>query len=298
MNDRLVLSPGERRDAVISLIRSAERRLVLSVFRCDDFPVLDELAAAVRRNVEVRTLITQRARGWKRRLKELAALLESTGAHVHRYSGPVQKYHAKYMVADDKVALIGSLNFTRKCFENTCDFMLITHQPDVVSSLNGLFDSDCHTPETPMTEISDSLIIGPDHSRACLTRLIENARESVHIIDHRVTDPAMIGLLQEKANGGIAVQVFGRGDVPPLESHGKMLVVDKAQAVIGSIALSSQSLDLRREVAVIVRDTEMISELNSFIAMLPVKDSAVYIAKAVEEVEEVDDEDEDDEEPI
>src|SRR6266516_488639 len=116
-NDRLVLAPAARRDAVLQLLRSARQAITLSIFRCDDFGVLDEVAAAVQRNVSVKILITQRAHGWKNKLKELTLLLQSLGADVRPYANPMMKYHAKYIVVDDALALIASLNFTRKCFE-------------------------------------------------------------------------------------------------------------------------------------------------------------------------------------
>src|SRR5215471_12998019 len=105
--DRLILAPAERRASIVQLMRSAQRRLLLSIFRCDDFAILDELAAAVKRGVDVRILMTQRARGWKERLRELAALLRSFGADVRLYENAVMKYHAKYIVADD-AALVTS----------------------------------------------------------------------------------------------------------------------------------------------------------------------------------------------
>src|SRR5262245_36066336 len=143
--DRLVLAPAARRDAVLELMRSAERTLVLSLFRCDDLSVVDELASAVNRGVQVRVLITQRARGWKEKLKDLMALLRSLGADVRPYESPVVKYHAKYIVADDGPALVTSLNFTRKCFENTCDFLVFSKDRDVIEALKALFESDCQT---------------------------------------------------------------------------------------------------------------------------------------------------------
>src|SRR5437870_8387086 len=179
--DRLVLAPAARRPAVLDLMRSAERRLVLSMFRCDDFAVLDELAAAVKRNVHVRVLITHRARGWKRRLKELSALLASTGAHVQRYTGPLMKYHAKYVVADDGPALVSSLNFTRKCFESTYDFLVFSDQPDVISSLKAIFENDYGSPASPLPEITERLIVGPEFARERFTRLIAEARTTIRI---------------------------------------------------------------------------------------------------------------------
>ena len=76
--------------------------------------------------MEVSVLVTPRAKGWTRRLGELWQVLEGMGADLHRYADPVVKYHAKYIVADDGPALVASLNFTRKCFTSTSDFLLLT----------------------------------------------------------------------------------------------------------------------------------------------------------------------------
>ncbi len=62
-----VLAPGERREAVLRVIRSAKDRLILSLFRCDDFKVLDELGEVRRRKVRVEVLLTSRAKGGKKR---------------------------------------------------------------------------------------------------------------------------------------------------------------------------------------------------------------------------------------
>src|SRR5205809_6328056 len=107
--DRLVLAPSARRDAVLELLRSARQTITLSMFRCDDFSILDEIAAAVQRGVHVRILITQRARGWKKKLQELTILLGSLGADVRPYQSCVMKYHAKYIVADDGPAYVSTL---------------------------------------------------------------------------------------------------------------------------------------------------------------------------------------------
>ncbi|MGH9218129.1 MAG: phospholipase D-like domain-containing protein, partial [Vicinamibacterales bacterium] len=114
--ERLVLDPAERKAALLSVIGAARRRLVLSLFRCDDFSILDALAAALERGCEVEAILTKRAKGGKRRLKKLWGALEEMGAVVTRYADPVVKYHAKYLVADGTTAIITTLNPTRKCF--------------------------------------------------------------------------------------------------------------------------------------------------------------------------------------
>ena len=93
--------PAERKAALLGVIGAAKRRLILSLFRCDDFSILDALAAALERGCEVEAVLTKRAKGGKKRLKKLWGALEEMGAVVTRYADPVVKYHAKYLVADD-----------------------------------------------------------------------------------------------------------------------------------------------------------------------------------------------------
>ena len=178
--DQLVVAPKMRRDAVIQLIRSANRELILSMFRCDDFQIVDELAAAVRRGIHVRVLITQRARGWKEKLKDLTALLRSLGAEVLPYKQEIVKYHAKYVVADDGPALVTSLNFTHKCFDDTCDFLIFSHDANIIAGLKNLFEADCAKLTTlSLTGTTERLIIGPDKSRQRLTQMLSNASSSI-----------------------------------------------------------------------------------------------------------------------
>ena len=85
--------------------------------------MFDELKQARERGVSVDVLVTSRSSGSKRRLQKLWRALEATGAAIHAHADPVVKYHAKYLVADDGPALVASLNFTRKCFDedHRCD---------------------------------------------------------------------------------------------------------------------------------------------------------------------------------
>ena len=116
--EKLVLDPVERKAALLGVIGAARRRLILSLFRCDDFSILDALAAALERGCEVEAILTKRAKGGKKRLKKLWGALEEMGAVVTRYGDPVVKYHAKYLVADETTAVVTTLNPTRKCFSD------------------------------------------------------------------------------------------------------------------------------------------------------------------------------------
>ena len=256
--DRLIVSVAERREAVLDVIRHAQRRITLSLFRCNDDEVFAQLAAAARRGVVVEGLVTSRAKGGKKKLEKLWSKLEQTGASVKAYTDPVVKYHAKYLVADEGPALVASLNFTKKCFSKTCDALVLTHDAAVVRGLRQLMDADCG--RLPLPDITERLIVGPERARRQFTALINGARSSIRLIDAKLSDPDLVALLNEKRAGGLTVELFSSKRLGELKSHGKIMLIDDAKVVVGSLALAALSLDFRREVAIVVDEPSAAAE--------------------------------------
>jgi len=259
--DRVITAVAERRSAIIDVIRHARESIVLSLFRCNDDEIFDELTQATKRGVRVEALITSRAKGGKKKLRKLWTALEQTGAEVHPYTEPVVKYHAKYLVADDGPAVVASLNFTRKCFRRTCDALVVTYDPEVVSGLRALIASDRHLAPLP-AEVPPRLIVGPERARRQLTALIESARKSIRLIDAKLSDPDLLTLLNAQRTAGITVEVFSSKQLGDLKSHGKVLLIDDRLAVVGSLALAAISLGFRREVAIVVEEPDAIAEVQ------------------------------------
>src|SRR5829696_6885154 len=261
--ERLVLDAAERKAALLGVIGAARRRLVLSLFRCDDFSILDALAAALERGCEVEALVTKRAKGGKKRLKKLWGALEEMGAVVTRYADPVVKYHAKYLVADGATAVITTLNPTRKCFTRTWDAVLITQDPSVVKGLLTLFKADAGGVPLPSRRpLGRRLIVGPERSRPEIRTLIESAKHSIRILDHKLSDPDVVALLRERRAEGITVSLLGKQPMGGVLPHGKMMIIDESRAVLGSTALSTLSLDFRREVSVVIHEPALVKQLN------------------------------------
>lgn len=273
--EKLVLEPAERKAALLGAIGAARRRLILSLFRCDDFTVLDALAAALERGCQVEAILTKRAKGGKKRLKKLWGALEEMGAVVTRYADPVVKYHAKYLVADEKTAIITTLNPTRKCFSRTWDAVLMTQDASVVKGLLTLFKTDAAgVPLTSRRSLGRRLIVGPERSRLEIRALIAGARHSIRILDHKLSDPDVVSLLRERRNEGITVSVLGKHPMGGLEPHGKMMIIDESRAVLGSTALSTLSLDFRREVSIVVHEPALVKQLNMSYQQLSAKAGA------------------------
>jgi len=259
--DRVVTAVGERRGAIIDVIRNARESIALSLFRCNDPEIFDELARATGRGVKVEALITSRAKGGKKKLRKLWEALEAANVTVQPYTEPVVKYHAKYLVADDGPAVVTSLNFTKKCFAKTCDAIVITHDPAVVHGLKTLIAADRARAPLP-DSIPRRLIIGPERARLQFTELFQQAKSSISLIDAKLSDPDLATLLNQRRDAGITVHAYTSKQLGPLKSHGKIILIDDRIAIVGSLALAAISLGFRREVAIMVEEREAVAEVQ------------------------------------
>ena len=250
---------------MLDVIGTARERLVLSLFRCNDYGILDAIAASLERGVKVEAILTKRAKGGRKNLKKLWEALGDMGALVHWYGDPVVKYHAKYVVADRRRAMIATLNPTRKCFSRTLDFVFTTEHEDLVRSISTLFALDASAERIlPRHRISDRLLIGPEGARSRLRQLIASASRTIQLIDHKLSDPEMVALLRERRAAGVEVSVIGKKPIGTLQPHGKLLIIDESRAALGSTALSTLSLDFRREVSIVIEDPAAVAPLTEF----------------------------------
>jgi cardiolipin synthase len=263
--ERLVIDPRSRRRAVLAAIGAARARLVMSIFRSDDRAVWQALANAARRGVHVRVLMTPRARAAAKALDALQAWLTAHGIEVRRYAGGM-KYHAKYLVADGRRALVTTANLTARCFDCTCDFTLVTRDATVTTGLCELFDADWHARPARLTAAQCArLVVGPDHApRQRFAAIVNEARDRLRILDSRLDDPWLVETIAARRLAGVTVERARRRDVRPLRRHGKLVIVDQAMAVFGSSPLSLHALDGRRELAVVIRDPHLVADLDEF----------------------------------
>lgn len=282
--DRVILAVDQRRDAVLAVIRGARTRLSLSLFRCTDIEIFRELRAAVNRGVDVEVLVTSRAKGGRRKLERLWRRLERTGATVHAYTDAVVKYHAKYVVADEGPALVASLNFTSKCFTRTCDAIVLTWDPAVVSGLRELLSSDRLSSLAPAT-LSSRLIVGPEGARRQFTSYIEQAQSSILLIDAKLADAGILSLLARKRAAGVTVQVHDERRVGSLKSHGKIMLIDGVRAIVGSLALTPLSLDFHREVAIDTTSPEAVAEVLALFRSIGMAEPADRVPAAAGDVQ-------------
>src|SRR5262249_38293851 len=156
--------------------------------------------------------------------------------------------------------VVASLNFTRKCFRRTCDALVVTHDPLVVSDLREMIAADRDGRRLPPAR-SGRLIVGPERARDQLAALIAGARSTIRLIDAKFSDRESLRLLLARKAVGVTVEIFSARRIGGLKSHGKLMLIDGRLAVVGSIAMTGLSLDLRRELAIAIDDRAAVAEV-------------------------------------
>jgi phosphatidylserine/phosphatidylglycerophosphate/cardiolipin synthase-like enzyme len=255
--ERLVLDPSERYQTLVDAVNAARQSLDLSVFRCDDPFIIELLELARARGVHVRVLLTNRAKGGRKQLAWLEAVLGRSGIQVSRYDGTCHKYHAKYVLIDGRRTLVSSMNLTREHIADTDDVLFASSDPSIHDALARMFERDWRGDATPVASC-DRLIVSPDNARRRLGSLIAGARRSIVVADHKLTDLSLLHQLLTAQARGVAVQLITDPMRFGLRAHGKAMVIDDRLAVVGSLALSADTLDRRRDLAVVVTDPVLV----------------------------------------
>jgi len=270
-NVSLIIQPGDSFFPIVDAIDSAKKSIKMTIFRMDDPIVRDAMKYAVTRGVEVQALVAPTSKGWTSKNKKLVDELAAIGVEVRvprQRKEKLKRYHYKMLMVDDTASLILTFNPTQHNLHYARDFGLLIRDEAITGELNRLFDADWHGEKFEPKDLP--LVISPFNSRRKLTDLISSAERSIRILDAKVVDQQLIGLLLRKASSGCTVQIIGRNteynEVVPnfmvrrlarFELHAKCIVVDNIRFFVGSQNLRRQSLDSRREVGIIVEDEAM-----------------------------------------
>jgi cardiolipin synthase len=121
-------------DAILTAAFRAERRLwIATPYYAPDEALARALEIAVRRGVDVRVIVPAKSNHWIADVVAgpLLRELEAAGGHVHRYMPGM--LHAKVVVADEAIAIVGSANFDmRSMFLNYEVAISLTGESEVV----------------------------------------------------------------------------------------------------------------------------------------------------------------------
>lgn len=265
---KLLVQPGDGVTPLVNAIKEAKSSIEILIFRMDSQEIEKALVNVVARGVAVRALIAYTNRGGEKRLRALEMRLLAAGITVSRTADDLIRYHAKMMIIDGRELHLLSFNFTHLDIERSRSFAIITDDRPMVQEAMALFDADCK--RQPYSPGLDNFVVSPANARKQLSEFIKGAAKQLLIYDPEVSDPAMVRLLQNRAEEGVEVRILGRlrRKSAKLESkrlfmrlHTRMIARDGEDVFLGSQSLRTAELDARREVGLIFREPKITARL-------------------------------------
>jgi len=284
-NTNLVLyqQPESGSKPIVDAIGSANKEVLVEVYLLSDKDIINALKDAEDRGIKVMVMMEEHPFGGAGLNPKTKQTLDENGV-ITKWTNPAFALtHEKAIVIDGTYAFIMTQNLTTSAFSKNREYdILDTNQRDV-SEIRNIFIADWDR-KTFSPSGNTNIIESPDNSRAALTTLVNDARETIDIEAENIGDKMFIGLLSKKArservrlivpslsqlasNEPKLIELIGSGvRIKTISSpymHAKMIISDNKKAYIGSINFSSQSMDENREVGIIITQYDILQILST-----------------------------------
>lgn len=291
MSRYLVVLPDDTARPILDAINHAQKSLRIKMFIFSDPHILAAVIKAHRRGVKVRLMLNPARRDGEEENSESRKALTQAGIEVIDSNPAFELTHEKSMVVDDESAWIMSLNFEAKNLTETRDYAVVTsHAHEVKEVIDG-FEADWSRQTFDAGDHSH-MIWCVGNARQRIAQFIDDARHTLWVQNERYQDPLIIEHLVRTSRRGVKVHIMAR---PPhtlkeekllegvaglrilddvgvkihkvhgLKLHAKLLFADGLRAIVGSINLAPGSFNSRRELAIEVRDEEVVDRVHKVV---------------------------------
>ncbi len=262
---------------LVKAIDQAQTAIYVETYILSDSRLVRALERAASQGVAVYVLLEHHPYGLPGQPDRVAAALRAAGVYVRWTRPDVALTHAKFLVLDDRMAVVGTANLSRAAFSHNREFLVFLTARWDVHAVANIFRADWNRVSALLGD--HDLAVSPSNARRKLAALVAGARHSIAIYGEEMADARIERQLVQAAERGVSVRVLlpprvdaadvryllrGGVRVRALRSpyiHAKMVLIDGREAMVGSINLSTQSLDRNRELSVLVRgsDAQMLS---------------------------------------
>jgi phosphatidylserine/phosphatidylglycerophosphate/cardiolipin synthase-like enzyme len=275
----------------LDAINNASKSLRIKMFVFSDSTLLQAVIAAHQRGVKVRIMLNPARRSGEAENKDSRKQLAAAGVEVIDSNPAFDLTHEKSMIVDDEMAFVKSLNWQTKNLTETRDYAVVTAHSQEVKEISDCFEADWARQAFDPGEHSH-LIWCVGNGRQRLGQFIDEAKHSLWLQNERYQDQVIIERLVRANRRGVKVHLMAR---PPhklkkekliegvgglrilddvgvkvhklkgLKLHAKLLFADGVRAIIGSINIAPGSFDSRRELAIEVRDEDIVDRLHEIV---------------------------------
>jgi phosphatidylserine/phosphatidylglycerophosphate/cardiolipin synthase-like enzyme len=279
----LLVFPDDDEQLLIERIDAARTRIYVKFYLLTDPRIFDALTNAERRGVDVRVLIEASPFGAANTASAAIDKLKRAGIDYKTANPVFRLTHEKSYVIDN-TAVILTANATRSSFTRNREFGVVHALESDVDEIVRAFEADWR--RDSFEPRSPNLGWSPNNARARIDSVITSARKTLIVYAASTSDDEQIALLGAARKRGVDVRVLtspGRDDagdrinedldnlqragvsVRYLSSpfvHAKVVAADGNLAFVGSINMTTQSLDFNRELGILIADSDALSRIG------------------------------------
>ncbi|MGE4444481.1 MAG: phosphatidylserine/phosphatidylglycerophosphate/cardiolipin synthase family protein [Candidatus Altimarinota bacterium] len=267
-------------DELVSKIDSSKNKVYLEVYIFTEKRIRKALIDAHKRGVDVKVILEKNVYKAPSLNTQAFKELEKAGISIV-YSNP-ENYslnHSKMMIVDDEV-ILSTGNYSYSTFRYNREFFVFIKNEGLQKTFGEIFQNDFDGVKKNIYH--NNLILSPFSSRIKLEYLLKNAKKSIKIYAHNFSDNSVMDILLQKQKENIEVKMIfpdfkkvssNQDEVEKLqqnnisinivdkpEIHAKSILIDDEYLYIGSVNFSSYSIDKNREIGILLKNSEIITQ--------------------------------------
>lgn len=285
----LYIEPEDGKGFLVDAINNAKREILVEVYLMSDKNVIDGLTGARQRGAAVKVILECHPFGGGDINTKTKKELLVQEVEVKCASDNFALTHEKAVIVDGETAFVLTQNLTTTSYAKNREYNIADKNKKDVDEVRNIFLSDWE--EKSFVPTLTNIIESPNTARVALSGLINEAKVEIDIEMEVIDDGQITDLLIEKAkrvkvnviipsfkqmpsNKKDADKLMKNGvEVKTLSSpymHAKMILIDPpsqgsgeaGRVYIGSINLTSASMDENRELGIIVSQNDVIQKVQ------------------------------------
>jgi len=283
----LIVQPDDGVPPVLEFIRLARQSLLIKQFTFTQPELMQAVVERHRAGVAVRVMLNPKRSGGDRANDATFQFFQDAGVEIKWASPKFYVTHEKSIVVDGQAVLIATFNLCDKYFTLTRDYGVIVQDPAKVAQVAEGFQADWDQADWKPSPDS-GLLWSNSNSREAMSRFIDAASITLDIQHPKFVDATILDRILDARHRGVDVRVLcggkhGISDWDILDTfsslrvlhrggvkvhkqknyrlHAKLLIADRARAIVGSMNIDRSAFDLRRELGTPVSDPGIVTRL-------------------------------------
>ena len=280
----VTVEPTDQAQVVLSAIQAAKTSVHMTMYLLNDKRFINALIAKHTAGLDVKVMLNKTFPMNAGTNQAAFNTLQTAGVSVAWSNPAFTLTHEKCVIIDGASAWIMTMNLETTSSQNR-EFLALDNEPGDVKEADDMFAADfAATPYVP----SGNLLVAPVNARDQLVQLIQSAKTTIDLEGEELSDYKIANALVAAQKAGVKVRAVVADNAPTAAQmsvvaqlkyggvavvslgtpyiHAKAMVVDGAQAYVGSENFTTGSLQYNRELGLITTNAPTAATIGATIA--------------------------------